>query len=92
VEKQQVDVGIYVIIGVLWILSPLLGLWIGRSKGRPDAIGCLAGILLGPLVLLMLGISALKTCPFCKTRGLDVDAVACKKCGRDLAPATPPQA
>ena len=70
-------------IGIVWLLSPLLGLRIGRSKGYPDWAGALAGFLLGPFVLFMGLISkSSKKCPFCQSN-IPIAAIVCPRCQRD---------
>jgi len=73
-------------VAIIWLLSPWLGLRLARAKGYSDAAGCIGGILLGPLVLLMALMSKKRLCSACKSPVPD-SATACAKCGRDLPPA-----
>lgn len=38
---------------LLWLLSPLIGAKLWKRKGGAESIGCLAGLMLGPLVILL---------------------------------------
>lgn len=74
--------GLLFVVGV-WILSPLLGLRIGRTKGYPDWLGALAGLLLGPFVLFMTFITpSMKRCPFCLSN-IPIEAKVCARCQRE---------
>lgn len=73
-----------ILVGVIWLFSPLIGLRIGRQKGLPDWQGFLAGLLLGPFVVLMgLMTSSQKKCPYCLSY-IPIAARACAKCQRRL--------
>lgn len=67
---------------LLWLGSPMIGVYIGRKKGRSDLVGALGGILLGPLVLFMFALTPIVRCAYCKS-GLLPGAVTCAKCGKD---------
>jgi hypothetical protein len=72
---------------LLWLLSPLVGIWIWKSKGGHWFPGLLGGVFLGPLVLLMLlAQPTVIPCPQC---GLRVPKVAkvCGHCRAELVPA-----
>ncbi len=77
-------------IGLVWLCSPLLGIRIGRDKGFPDWAGLLAGLALGPFVLLMVFLTpSRKKCPFCTT-AIPIEALVCPRCTREQpSPKTP---
>jgi hypothetical protein len=80
--------GIFLI--AVWLLSPLLGLRIGRTKGYPDWAGALAGLLLGPFVLFMTFITrSMKRCPFCLSN-IPIEAKVCARCQREQPKKTTP--
>jgi hypothetical protein len=71
-----------VLVGIIWIFSPLIGLKIGRQKGLPDWQGFLAGLLLGPFVMLMgLMAPSRRKCPYCLSY-IPIAARVCAKCKR----------
>jgi hypothetical protein len=73
-----------ILVGVIWLFSPLIGLRIGRRKGLPGWQGFLAGLLLGPFVMLMgLMTSSRKKCPYCLNY-IPIAAQTCAKCQRRL--------
>lgn len=77
------------IIGIVWLLSPLLGIRIGRDKGLPDWAGLLAGLLLGPFVLLMALVApSRKKCPFCQSN-IAIAASVCPRCQREQPKRSP---
>jgi|ERR1017187_222243 hypothetical protein len=78
-------VGLFVIgsFFLVWAFSPWIGLRIGRSKGYPDWAGALAGLFLGPFVLLMALISrSSKKYPFCLSN-IPIKATVCARCQRE---------
>jgi hypothetical protein len=73
----------WLFIGTVWLLSPLIGIRIGRDKGLPDWAGLLAGWLLGPFVLLMALVApSRKKCPFCQSN-IKIAAIVCPRCQRE---------
>ena len=78
-------VGLFVVgaFFLMWAFSPWIGLRIGRSKGYPDWAGALAGLFLGPFVLLMgLVSTSSKKCPFCLSN-IPIKATVCARCQKE---------
>jgi hypothetical protein len=72
-----------VLFVLMWVASPWIGLRIGRTKGYPDWAGALAGLFLGPFVVLMALISrSTKKCPFCLS-SIPIAARVCARCQRE---------
>lgn len=70
---------------LVWAFSPWIGLRIGREKGYPDWAGALAGLFLGPFVILMgLIAKSSKKCPFCLSN-IPIGASVCPHCQREQA-------
>jgi hypothetical protein len=87
---------------VIWIVSSILGVMIGSSKGRGGA-GFALGFLLGPLgVIIVLFLKpdtakveteavvsgGMRKCPYCAEL-VKTEALVCKHCQRDLPPVEP---
>ena len=74
------------IIGLvlLWLLSPLVGALIWQRKGGSAVIGFLAGLFLGPFVLLMLlADPGKRKCPACAS-WIPKEAKVCGQCRQEL--------
>ncbi|NPV67104.1 MAG: zinc ribbon domain-containing protein [Anaerolineae bacterium] len=84
---------------VVWLLFGLIAGYINQSKGNPFATGCLLGVLLGPIGLLIALISGrneeelerrgvvvgqTRHCPYCAEL-VKAEAKVCKHCGRDIS-------
>lgn len=76
-------------VALVWLCSPLIGIRIGRDKGLPDWAGLLAGLLLGPFVLLMALVApSHKKCPFCQSN-IPIAATVCPRCQREQPKRSP---
>lgn len=64
----------------IWLLFGFVGMWLGPKKGHSPLIGFIAGVLLGPFVLL-LGLTSptAKKCPDCASM-IVPEARVCPKC------------
>ena len=72
------------IIVLLWLVSPLVGAMIWQRKGGSAVIGFLAGLLLGPFVLLMLlADPGKKKCPACAS-WIPKEAKVCGQCRKEM--------
>ena len=70
-------------VALVWLCSPLIGIRLGRDKGLPDWAGLLAGLFLGPFVLLMVFVKpSHKKCAFCFT-SIPIAAGVCPRCTRE---------
>jgi hypothetical protein len=76
---------VFAIIFWVWISCAIIGIFVGRSRGRSAYEGCLMGLFLGPIGLLMMAIGPdySPSCPYCKGTIID-GATRCKNCGQLL--------
>ena len=65
---------------IVWVVSALLAAMIGARKGEAT-MGCLGGMILGPIGLALIVISSgkVKYCPQCGET-VKIDAKVCKHC------------
>ncbi|NPV67108.1 MAG: zinc ribbon domain-containing protein [Anaerolineae bacterium] len=84
---------------IIWLLFGLIAGYINHNKGNPFAMGCLLGVLLGPIGLLIALISGrneeelerrgvvvgqTRHCPYCAEL-VKAEAKVCKHCGKDIS-------
>jgi len=71
------------VMAVIWLFSGLIGLFIGKEKGR-RVEGFFAGFLLGPIGLIWMALQkAYPKCPNCSGY-VRPDSGKCKRCGAEL--------
>lgn len=70
---------------VLWAIFGVVGAWIGERRGGRGGMGCLAGILLGPIGWLIMAVTGPDKlpCPHCRER-IHEAATVCPKCQREV--------
>lgn len=67
----------------IWIICPILGYIIGRSRGRGD-LGAFIGILFGPLVIIFAFLIPQKPkCPYC-FEFINEEATKCPYCRSEI--------
>lgn len=73
------------ILGLIWLVSIIIGVSVGSSKGE-GCISLMMTILLGPFWLPIIFISKgnRKQCPYCREY-IDKKAIVCSHCQRDLS-------
>lgn len=67
----------------LWLTSGLIGAIVGRQTAR-QGIGCLLGLILGPIGWILVAMLDTRPCPMCGKR-IKKAARVCPHCGRDTA-------
>lgn len=74
-----------IIVIPVWLICGIVAALIYQSKGRSGVSGCLGGVILGPIGLLLAIASsdARRKCPHCAER-IQKDAKVCPHCQRDV--------
>ena len=75
---------VFVFCFLALVVNPVVGYFIGKSKGRATG-GVLLGFLVGPLgwLLVAVGPDRRPKCPLCKG-AVEAGATKCKNCGGNL--------
>jgi hypothetical protein len=79
-----------VIAIVFWFICAFVAAAVASSKGANAGLGFLAGLLLGPLGIVLAFVMGGKKCPECRGNIIP-GATRCKNCGVILATASGPE-